>query len=66
MTWLEREADWLEAGQHVYFAPDDEQGISEFEQHLRTRELRFVVHNRREVPAVVFAAAQRRSRRRAA
>jgi hypothetical protein len=60
MTWCERETDWLLAGKHVYFAPEDEHGISTFERHLQARELRFVVHNRRDVPAIVFAPSRRR------
>jgi hypothetical protein len=62
VTWCERETEWLLAGKHVYFAPDDERGIAMFEQHLRDRELGFVVHNRREVPAIVFTLRRRRER----
>jgi hypothetical protein len=61
MGWVDRETDWLLTGHHVYFAPEDESGISEFERHLRARRLGFVIHNRRDVPAVVFAPRRRRS-----
>lgn len=62
MTWIELEEQWLRDGKHVYFAPDDEAGIGAFEQHLRRKRLRFVVHNRPDVPAVVFARPPSRAR----
>jgi len=55
MTWCLLEEEWLRDGHHVYFAPEDDAGIAAFEQHLRRKRLPFVVHNRPEVPAIVFA-----------
>lgn len=62
MTWTELEEQWLRDGRHVYFAPDDEDGIEAFEKHLRRKRLRFVVATRSEVPAVVFARPPRAKR----
>lgn len=62
VTWIELEEQWLRDGKHVYFAPDDEAAIGAFEQHLRRKRLRFVVHNRPDVPAVVFARPPRSAR----
>jgi hypothetical protein len=62
MTWIELEEQWLRDGRHVYFAPDDEDGIGAFENHLRRKRLRFVVDTRSEVPAVVFARPPRAKR----
>lgn len=62
MTWTELEEQWLRDGRHVYFAPDDEDGIEAFEKHLRRKRLRFVVATRSEVPAVVFARPRRAKR----
>jgi len=55
MTWCALEEQWLRDGHHVYFAPEDDAGIAAFEQHLRRKRLQFVVHNRPDVPAIVFA-----------
>jgi hypothetical protein len=62
VTWFELEEQWLRDGRHVYFAPDDDSAIRAFEQHLRHRELQFVVHNRSDVPAIVFASPPRNAR----
>lgn len=60
MTWCLLEEQWLRDGHHVYFAPEDDAGIAAFEQHLRRKRLRFVVHNMPEVPAVVFERPSKR------
>jgi hypothetical protein len=62
MTWTDLEEQWLRDGRHVYFAPDDEDGIEAFERHLRRKRLRFVVETRAEIPAVVFSQAPRPTR----
>ena len=61
MTWCLLEEQWLREGHHVYFAPEDDSGIAEFQQHLRGKQLPFVVHNRPDVPAVVFARPPKRA-----
>jgi hypothetical protein len=62
VTWIELEEQWLRDGRHVYFAPDDHTAIAAFEQHLRGKELHFVIHSRPDVPAVVFARPPRNAR----
>lgn len=62
MTWCLLEEQWLRDGHHVYFAPEDDAGIAAFEQHLRRKRLQFVVHNRTDVPAIVFARPSKQAK----
>ena len=54
MTWLQLETDWLRAGGHCWFAPDDDRAIEAFETHLRETHVPYVKRERFDAPAIVL------------